>query len=423
MSLFSCALTGVYRVPNQYWVKAEGNVVGPLSSDEVKEMADSGQIHPSAEFSLDGDTYRAVSTVKSLYQRILDAHADVEDEFTGETEPSEANGVFSGHDADRQEQSQEGDAAEAVEVTSNAEQGSSFSVFISYRRGQGAEIARLIKEKLERAGFSVFLDVDDLREGDWNEALQARIEECTDFIPVVTGGFFDRCADTSDIVRRELELAMTSEKNIVPLLVAEDAFPVDIPSELSQITQYNGVRYVGDYINECCSKLIRMLKSSQLGIERLSTDEVIPKRVVSICGYLLTIIYGSVPYFGIGLDTFLIMLVRRPVTAVVFAIPLLGALFGASIAYKTDANKLYCGREWIVFWLCFVPAISLVSLISATGAATVFSLLFSSEDGQQYSIRNLIGMVAAFAGVKIFLGLLYKKQWWRVVLRIMPPAS
>jgi len=51
----------------------------------------------------------------------------------------------------------------------------SFDVFISYRRAGGDVIAQLLKEKLHRRGLRVFLDVSDLTNGQFEQALLRQI--------------------------------------------------------------------------------------------------------------------------------------------------------------------------------------------------------------------------------------------------------
>ena len=46
-----------------------------------------------------------------------------------------------------------------------------FDAFIGYRREGGSEIARLVKFLLESKGKKVFLDVDDLSAGIFDEKL------------------------------------------------------------------------------------------------------------------------------------------------------------------------------------------------------------------------------------------------------------
>ena len=67
-----------------------------------------------------------------------------------------------------------------------------YDIFISYRRAS-FESANLIAEKLRRAGYSVFFDVETLRSGKFNEQLLTVIEQCKDFIIVLSENALDVC--------------------------------------------------------------------------------------------------------------------------------------------------------------------------------------------------------------------------------------
>ena len=51
-------------------------------------------------------------------------------------------------------------------------------VFISYRRDGGYAMARLVYECMRNVGLSVFLDLEELRSGQFNEKLYKEIENC-----------------------------------------------------------------------------------------------------------------------------------------------------------------------------------------------------------------------------------------------------
>jgi len=92
------------------------------------------------------------------------------------------------------------------------------TVFISYRRDStGKLFARLLAEELTRHGYDVFLDVDSLDPGKWADQILTQVPLRSHFLLLLTPGSLDRCADESDWVRREFELAVKSERNIVPI--------------------------------------------------------------------------------------------------------------------------------------------------------------------------------------------------------------
>ena len=55
-----------------------------------------------------------------------------------------------------------------------------YDIFISYRREGGKELARSLKSELERRGYRVFLDFDELNDGIFDR----RIMEAIDVSPI-----------------------------------------------------------------------------------------------------------------------------------------------------------------------------------------------------------------------------------------------
>ena len=103
-----------------------------------------------------------------------------------------------------------------------------YNIFISYRRQGGAQYARVLSLMLERAGYSVFLDYDELTDGVFRPEIENAIREADVFLLVLSPGALDRCTDPGDWVRREIELALADHKQIVP--VNPDGLFTDIPA-------------------------------------------------------------------------------------------------------------------------------------------------------------------------------------------------
>ncbi|XP_033730376.1 sterile alpha and TIR motif-containing protein 1-like [Pecten maximus] len=69
----------------------------------------------------------------------------------------------------------------------------SMDVFISYRRANGSQLASLLKVHLQLRGFSVFLDIEKLRAGKFDEGLLSSVKMAKHFIIVLTPNSLDRC--------------------------------------------------------------------------------------------------------------------------------------------------------------------------------------------------------------------------------------
>ena len=355
----------------QFWTKTNGDISGPISQQKLKEMAACGDLSPLAEISIDGEKFHPLSAIKGLkFPANNKPKTKIPDPPVKKQIPNPIQ-IPPLPDADTPIASPSTDSSNPPEpvVQLHSEKPKPFDVFLCYRRDKGSELVRLIAEKLDRSGFRVFLDIDGLSSGSWSDEIQQRIEECNDFIPIITEGFFDRCQDSSDVVRQEIALAIQSGKNVVPLFIAETPFPSNLPSSIAQVASYNGIRYSHEYADESVTKLRGLLTSSQFGLERLNSDEFQPKLIVIITGLILALVIGGTSYYSpspggglfASLLTALVVFPINFVTRLVYVIlgmmmPLLGALFGAATLYKVDPNKLYCGLEWVLLWLIYLPS-------------------------------------------------------------------
>lgn len=137
-----------------------------------------------------------------------------------------------------------------------------YDVFVSYRRTGAFETAGLIAEKLRSADYNVFLDVESLRSGKFNEQLYAVIGQCTDFILVLPKDGLEHCAEPSDWVRKEVLHAMQHGKNIIPVLLKDFTWPAKMPSGMEGLENYQGIAAGSyEYFDAAMEKLKSYLKS------------------------------------------------------------------------------------------------------------------------------------------------------------------
>lgn len=118
-----------------------------------------------------------------------------------------------------------------------------YDIFISYRREGGMETADAIYQRLQNAGYSVFLDLEQLKSGKFNEQLLSVIDGCTDFIVVLPPSALDRCSDEEDWVRREVEYAIEKGKNIIPVMLRGFDWPdkSTLPESIRELPNYEGI--------------------------------------------------------------------------------------------------------------------------------------------------------------------------------------
>ena len=79
-----------------------------------------------------------------------------------------------------------------------------YHIFLSYRREDGKDLARTLKETLVGKGYRVFLDMDELQDGVFDERILAAIEEAPIYMLIMTKHCFDRCHNADDWVRQDI---------------------------------------------------------------------------------------------------------------------------------------------------------------------------------------------------------------------------
>ena len=111
-----------------------------------------------------------------------------------------------------------------------------YDIFISYRRTGGAQYARILQLMLAQRGYKVFLDYDELTDGKFGEHIQDAIKSAPIFMLVLSKGALERCKNEGDWVRREIQLAISEGKHIIPVNPDNtfDGIPDDIPIDIKE---------------------------------------------------------------------------------------------------------------------------------------------------------------------------------------------
>ncbi|XP_061537349.1 NAD(+) hydrolase SARM1 [Phycodurus eques] len=140
-------------------------------------------------------------------------------------------------------------------------------VFISYRRTTGSQLASLLKVHLQVRGFSVFIDVEKLEAGKFEDKLIQSVQRARNFILVLSANALDKCmGDTAmkDWVHKEIVTALAGKKNIVPVT---DNFawpdPMSLPQDMRSILKFNGIKWSHEYQEASIEKILRFLKGNQ----------------------------------------------------------------------------------------------------------------------------------------------------------------
>ncbi|XP_041851222.1 NAD(+) hydrolase SARM1 [Melanotaenia boesemani] len=140
-------------------------------------------------------------------------------------------------------------------------------VFISYRRTTGSQLASLLKVHLQVRGYSVFIDVEKLEAGKFQDKLIQSVQRARNFILVLSANALDKCMDDTgmkDWVHKEIVTALAGKKNIVPVT---DNFmwpdPMLLPEDMRAILNFNGIKWSHEYQEATIEKIIRFLKGHQ----------------------------------------------------------------------------------------------------------------------------------------------------------------
>lgn len=164
-------------------------------------------------------------------------------------------------------------------------------IFISYRRESGREIARNIYERLSLVGYNTFFDYDSMRNGMFNSQIFTAIDQCSDFIIILTNNSLERCNDKEDWVRLEIEYAIRKSKNII-LLTPEDfiGFPHILPESIETIRLINIIFLSSNYYNASIEKLLNALTPvhrSKRKVKRISLAAIL-LLIISVIYILLS---------------------------------------------------------------------------------------------------------------------------------------
>lgn len=133
------------------------------------------------------------------------------------------------------------------------------TVFISYRR-TNAFMALAVYQQLTQHGYDVFLDYHTVNSGDFEQVILTNIRARAHFLVILTPSALERCHEPHDWLRREIEIALQSQRNIVPLLFEDfdfghEAIAKHLHGQLALLKKYNALRVPVDYFEEAIDRL------------------------------------------------------------------------------------------------------------------------------------------------------------------------
>ena len=133
------------------------------------------------------------------------------------------------------------------------------TVFISYRH-TNASWALAVYQNLTHNGFDVFLDYQGLASGDFERSILENIKSRTHFLVLLTPSALARCDNPRDLLRREIEEALKTRRNIVPLMLKGFDFRTPaitsmLNGKLAPLKHYNGMTISVEYFEAAMTKL------------------------------------------------------------------------------------------------------------------------------------------------------------------------
>jgi hypothetical protein len=135
------------------------------------------------------------------------------------------------------------------------------NTFISYRRADGSW-ALNIYQWLTQRGYDVFIDYEGIGSGSFETVIVENIHSRAHFLVLLSPTALERCDQPGDWLRREIEEAIASKRNLVPIMLPGFSFAA--PETQAKLTY--GLSHLSDY-----NGLEITLSSFSDRMERLST--------------------------------------------------------------------------------------------------------------------------------------------------------
>lgn len=133
------------------------------------------------------------------------------------------------------------------------------TVFISYRR-TNIYTALAVYQNLIAHGYDVFVDYQSIDSGDFEKIITENIKARAHFVVILSPSALERCNESGDWLRREIEIALDQKRNIVPLMM--EGFDFSSPATINRLQgklellrKYNGLRIFADYFEEGMDRL------------------------------------------------------------------------------------------------------------------------------------------------------------------------
>jgi len=157
------------------------------------------------------------------------------------------------------------------------------TVFIAYRR-PNIPWALAIFQNLTKNGYDVFFDFEGIADGDFESVILGNIKGRAHFLVLLTPSALERAGEPGDLFRKEIEFALDTERNIVPLMLegfdfSTPAIARQLTGKLAALKRYNALEIPAAYFIESMERLRQLYLNIPLDMA-LHPAQVVEEQVV-----------------------------------------------------------------------------------------------------------------------------------------------
>ena len=173
-----------------------------------------------------------------------------------------------------------------------------YDVFISYRRDDGAQYARILQLELEKRNYRVFLDYEEITDGIFGDEIKEAIRSAPIFIMVLTPLYLERSMEKDSWVREEINLAIEDNKHFIPIDPDKrfNGVPKNTPENIAYIVSNHQHSYIefGQTLELTIDLMVRKRIAPHIGRKKISRWKNL---VFVFLGLLVIIGIGCFLYF------------------------------------------------------------------------------------------------------------------------------
>ncbi|MCB1221475.1 MAG: tetratricopeptide repeat protein [Planctomycetales bacterium] len=135
-------------------------------------------------------------------------------------------------------------------------------VFICYRRDPGLSNSMLLQAHMDIKRKTVFRDQDGLSSGRFEDGLKDAIRYSRHMVLLMTPGFFNRCLDGKDVVRKEIATALHCGTHIIPVMMEGFVWPAEeeLPEDIRAVAGINAMSWSTEFFTAFIDKLLKWME-------------------------------------------------------------------------------------------------------------------------------------------------------------------